>query len=43
MTAAGWLFLALSWVVIIGLNLFCFRRLGTEPTTRNDANTPRQR
>ncbi len=27
MTAAGMLFMALSWGVIIGLNVFCFRRL----------------
>ena len=28
MNAGGYLFMAVSWAVIIGLNLFCFRRLG---------------
>lgn len=27
MTAGGMLFMALSWGVIIALNVFCFRRL----------------
>lgn len=30
MTAAGLAFMAISWAVIIGLNLFCFARLRSE-------------
>jgi hypothetical protein len=28
MTTGGLVFMGLSWAVIIGLNLFCFYRLG---------------
>jgi len=28
MTAGGLVFMAVSWAAIIGLNLFCFYRLG---------------
>jgi len=27
-TAQGWVFMGLSWAVIIGLNVFCIYRLG---------------
>lgn len=30
MTAAGLVFMAISWTVIIGLNVFCFTRLRAE-------------
>ncbi len=28
MTAGGWVLMGLSWALIVGLNLFCFGRLG---------------
>ena len=31
MTIAGWIFLTLSWSVIIGLCIFCFIRVLKEP------------
>lgn len=30
MSAGGWIFMALSWGVIIGFNLYCFARLTAE-------------
>jgi hypothetical protein len=30
MTTGGLIFMALSWAVIIGLNAFCFYRLGND-------------
>jgi len=31
MTTAGWLFMAGSWAAIIGLCIFCIRRVLKEP------------
>jgi len=32
MNFAGWLFLALSWGLILGLTAFCFWRIFTKPS-----------
>ena len=31
MTPFGWLFLIVSWVIIIGLTIFCFIRILNKP------------
>lgn len=31
MNPGGWIFITLSWLIIIGLNIFCFYRVLTEP------------
>ncbi len=27
MTALGWLFIAISWILILGLTVFCFKKI----------------
>lgn len=41
MTAAGWLFLGLSWSVIISLNAFCFIRLFSHPAASEEPDSER--
>lgn len=31
MTQAGWIFIGVSWAVIFGLVVFCFKRVLEEP------------
>ena len=38
MTLAGWIFMLVSWTVIIGLFIFCMIRILKPPKQDNDQN-----
>jgi hypothetical protein len=31
MNQGGWIFITISWLIILGLNIFCFYRVFVEP------------
>ncbi|MEW6249503.1 MAG: hypothetical protein AB1716_02570 [Planctomycetota bacterium] len=40
MTAAGWLLMICSLSLVVGLNVFCFRRVLRKPTTTEHMHSP---